>query len=144
MRTKSSYFKILFSQIEYTDELFVPEDVWESRIWQQLLNLMTALALYLNDVYSFEKELKDMKSIDKMVNSVALLCHLKGITVNESMLEMAAIISKTEKKLIEIENKLLAIDDYPSDAKTFIVGMNYLISGSIVGYEKMGRYNKLD
>ncbi|CAG2121964.1 unnamed protein product, partial [Medioppia subpectinata] len=75
--------EIIISLIEYSDEIHVPDNEWSDPRIARLRDLCNLSIVYINDVYSFEKELNEQNGVLErmLVNTVAYHSLREGITI---------------------------------------------------------------
>ncbi|CAG2168831.1 unnamed protein product [Oppiella nova] len=88
MEVRGRSIAVLFfvQLIEYADNLFVPQAEWDHPNFQRLLELATYLVTLSNEVYSFEKEVKERDwNMAEVYNMVAFYVRFKEMSVAEAM-----------------------------------------------------------
>jgi len=56
IRLDSGAMKTIFALIEYSENIYIPDLVWHDERIQRLMDLCNLSTIFVNDVYSFEKE----------------------------------------------------------------------------------------
>lgn len=91
----------------------------------------------VNDPYSFRKEIH----IEDSVNSVWLLMHLEGLTLQQSLNKLADIVLENEKKLIDARNRVLSGPfGKRSDVREYLTELEHLASGNAEFHAISTRY----
>lgn len=95
----------------------------------------------VNDPYSFRKEIH----IDDSVNSVWLLMRTEGLTLQQSLDRLAAMVLDNERKLIAARDKVLAGPlGKQSDVREYLTELEHLASGNAEFHAISTRYHGSD
>ena len=131
--------------IEYALDIYVPEHIWESQIWQNLLKEASTYSVYNNDLYSFEKELNENKgNLDLMANCVSVISLLDGIPIEEAMQKLVKLMADKEEEVFKIENEIMNKEDCLPLVKTYIESINYMMGCLSMTHTYCDRYNKFN
>lgn len=95
----------------------------------------------VNDPYSFRKEIH----IADSVNSVWLLMHLEGLTLQGALDKLALLVADNERKLIAARDKVLAGPlGTRSDVREYLTELEHLASGNAEFHAISTRYHGRD
>ena len=106
---------------------------------------MSDIFIYVNDFFSFEKEIIQQKGdLSKMFNLVALISRLDHCTIGQAMQRLTDMIMENEQKIRNAENDILNDSQCTEVKRTFIKRMNYFVGGNHKVSTVLDRYNKID
>ncbi|CAG2168051.1 unnamed protein product [Oppiella nova] len=133
---------LFFVQLmEYADNLFVPQAEWDHPKFQRLLVLATYLVTLANEVYSFEKEVKERDwNMTEAYNMVAFYVRFKGMTVAEAMDSLVTDYLEMEAEIVALKKEVLTEDWLSPDTRIFVGSIMYFIGGSLKAATLMERY----
>ncbi|MFD1296728.1 hypothetical protein ACFQ4Q_08775 [Lysobacter gummosus] len=95
----------------------------------------------VNDPYSFRKEIY----IADSVNSVWLLMHLEGLTLQGALDKLAVLVSDNERRLIAARDRVLAGPlGNDSDVRDYLTELEHLASGNAEFHAISTRYHGKD
>ncbi|RLU81145.1 methyltransferase type 12 [Streptomyces griseocarneus] len=118
--------------VDMTDELAADESLREMRT--AAIDSFTLV----NDPYSFRKEIY----ISESVNSVWLLMHLEGLTLQQALNRLARMVHDNERKLIAAGARVL---DGPlgqrEDVRRYVTELEHLASGNAEFHAVSTRYH---
>lgn len=138
MRHKTIGFPFYFHLIEYADQLYVPEPDWNDIRFQKLLELAATHVIFVNDFFSYEKEMREQNNEHgKVFNPVSLIIQIEGLSVGKAFESLAKIIGDLEKEILIVENEILCDESFSKDTRTFIERMNYLMGGHFKVYSNV-------
>ncbi|XP_054156256.1 uncharacterized protein LOC128954681 [Oppia nitens] len=143
VRIDSSGNWTLFTLIEYSDDLYVSQSEWSDPRIQRLLYLTHLQVVYVNDVYSFEKELYDQKGqLDLMfANLVAYYVLHDKCSIREAMDKTIDLVRQLEADFDELAKTVANDPLLSSDTKRFVEGLaNYMASNYYLSIT-LDRYN---
>ncbi|XP_054156267.1 uncharacterized protein LOC128954691 [Oppia nitens] len=146
VRIDSSGNWTLFTLIEYSDGLYVPQTEWSDPRIQRLLYLTHLQVVYVNDVYSFEKELYDQKGqLDLMfANLVAYYVLHDKCSIREAMDKTIELVRQLEADFVELAKTVANDPELSFDAKRFVEGLaNYMASNYHLSIT-LDRYNNFN
>jgi hypothetical protein len=130
--------------MEYADHLFVPQAEWDHPKFQRLLELATYLVTLANEVYSFEKEVKERDwNMAEAYNMVAFYVRFKGMSVAEAMDSLVKDYLKMEAEIVALKEEVLTEDWLSPDTRVFVERIMYFIGGSLKAVSSMERYTSL-
>ena len=131
--------------IEYADQLFVPEHVWENPRWTRLIDLGDMNIFLVNDVVSFEKEFKECSGdLKMMMNTVAIVAQLDGLSIEESFIKVSKMIDENEEEIFFIEKQFLNDPHCLEVTKIYIEHFNFELGGHYQSTFELDRYMKPD
>ena len=143
IRIKSIGFRPSVQFIEYADDLFVPDEDWNDPRMQSLFDMMSEIFVFVNDFFSFEKEVIQLNGdLSQMFNLVALISRLDDIPIASALEKLADMIRDMENRIRVAENILLNDPNVSGVTKTFIGKMNYFIGANHKVSTVLDRYNK--
>lgn len=128
--------------IEYAVKLFVPEQDWNEPRMQRLLELGGDSVTLVNDIYSFEKELTEHKTIDKMFNVVALISRTDNCTIAEAMVIVLSRMRDVEKEMLTLVQSIKDDPMFSDDTHVFVDRIIILLGGHHKATTVLDRYNK--
>ncbi len=118
--------------VDMTDELAADESLREMRT-----AVIDSLTL-VNDPYSFRKEIYTSDS----VNSVWLLMHLEGLTLQQALNRLAQMVRDNERKLIAAGTRVLAGPlGQREDVRRYVTELEHLASGNAEYHAVSTRYH---
>ena len=135
---------VTFQLIEYADNLYIPDNIWDNDKIQMLIELGTINIILVNDFYSFKKEVKESEVLDKMFNAVPLISRLDDLTIDQSLEELKKMISGNEKQIFELEDQILSDCVSQLQTKALITRINYVIGGNYKAHTTSDRYTKFN
>ena len=144
IRKKSVGVYATLQMFEFVYDLKIPDSVWNGDKWQKMLDICSVLTIYVNDIFSFEKELREEGDINRIFNAVAFLAVQDKIKIERAMDKVAEMITEKERQLIDIENEIMEKKDCLEDTKTFIHHVNYMMGGHTEVSKYLDRYNKFN
>ncbi|XP_054158546.1 uncharacterized protein LOC128956860 [Oppia nitens] len=144
-RMDTSANATIFALLEYSDGLCVPEREWLDPRFQRLLHLANFAIIYVNDVYSFEKELYDQKGqLDRMfVNLVAYYILDQKCSIREAMDKTLVICRQHESEFDQLAKSVANDPSVSSDTKRYVQGLATFISGNYHMSITLNRYNNI-
>ena len=130
--------------IEYVYDIAVPDSVWNDERWDKMLDIASVLTIYVNDIYSFEKELREEGDINRLFNAVAFIAVKDKLPIDSAMTKLADMIVQKEMELIDIENEIMADEDCLEVTRTFFHHVNHVMGGHWEVCKYLDRYNKFN
>ena len=128
--------------IEYADNILVAEDELCDPKMERLHTLMSDIFVYVNDLFSFEKEIiQHSGRLDKTFNLVALISRLEECDIGLAMQRLADMIRETERQIKKLEKELVDDRNCSDVRKTLIGRMNYFVGGNHKVSTVLDRYN---
>jgi hypothetical protein len=95
----------------------------------------------VNDPYSFRKEIYTADT----VNSVWLLMHRDGITLQEALNRLAALVSENERKILAARDRVLSGPlGQRDDVRAYVTELEHLASGNAEFHAISTRYHGRD
>ncbi|CAG2115948.1 unnamed protein product [Medioppia subpectinata] len=143
VRIKSAGVEAALQLIEYADGLYVPENEWRNPIFQRLFEMLCRLVVICNDMYSFEKEVLDAGSADRVYGCVTALAQIENISLTESMNRWVTNYNLLEKSTMVVADELLEADWTSPDTRVFIQHGLALIGGNWKVHSFLDRYNTM-
>ncbi|CAG2170610.1 unnamed protein product, partial [Oppiella nova] len=136
---------LFFIQLmEYADNLFVPQAEWDHPKFQRLLELATYLVTLMNEVYSFEKEVKERDwKIAEAYNMVAFYVRFKEVSVAEAMDSLVTDFLAMEAEIFALTKEVLTEDWLSPDTRVFVGRILYFVGGAMKSHSLMERYRSL-
>ena len=126
--------------IEYADKLFVPDEDWNRKEFQSLLDSCGDFNALINDVYSYEKEIAQNKNNDRIINMVYLICSTEKCGVKKSKEIMKQRIELKEKEIMSTIDRLKLDKNLSIDTLIFLDRLNYFMGGNIPVAKSIERY----
>ncbi|CAG2171173.1 unnamed protein product [Oppiella nova] len=145
LRMATGSMDTFISLIEYSVEVCVPDGDWDDPRVRQLRDLCNKSVVFMNDVYSFEKELRDQNGcVEGLVtNSVAYYVVREGMAIPEAISKMIGINGDIEREFKAISDDVYSDDDISADTKVFVRALTAMMPGNIVLSQTLLRYNKI-
>ncbi|CAG2108191.1 unnamed protein product [Medioppia subpectinata] len=127
-----SGMEIIIALIEYSDEIHVPDNEWSDPRIARLRDLCNLSIVYLNDVYSFEKELNEQNGVleQMLVNTVAYHSLREGITIAAAMRKTLDAKRDIASEFDHLCADVLASDEFSADTKQFVRTLDTMIAGN--------------
>ena len=134
-----------YSLVEIGQGLYVPEREWTDTRLKTLRDLCNKAIVYMNDVYSFEKELHDRNGCieDLVTNVVAYYVVREDMPISEAMEKMIDISRHIERQFKVISDDVLNDNMICQDTKVFVRGIEAMISANITVSLELRCYNEI-
>jgi hypothetical protein len=136
----------VFALLDYAEGLHVPDKEWDDPRVQQLRDLCNKSVIFMNDVYSFEKELHDQNGcVERLVtNLVAYHVVREGMSIKEAIVKMVDINGQIEIDFQNISEEVFGDDLICNDTKQYIQALKAMIPGNILMSTMLNRYNTIN
>lgn len=137
--------KTIFVLIEYSENIYIPDQVWQDQRIQHLMDLCNLSTVFVNDVYSFEKEyLEQNQDMRKMIVTIVGFHVIKGkCSVEEAIVKSLHIIKNYESQYKELADSLINDEDISADTKKFIECVTAINGGNFALSIHTVRYNRI-
>ena len=111
--------------------MFVPELEWEDPRFQRLLELSVRHIFYVNDFFSFEKEMNaNNNNLRGIFNAVAVISILDGIDIGKAMEKLAELTRHLERDILLLEDQIKSDKMFSKVTHDFIEKLNYSLGGN--------------
>lgn len=133
----------IFSLIEYSVEIFIPDHDWHDERIQRLMHLCNLSTIFVNDVYSFEKEyLEQNEDMSKLIVNIVGFHVLKyKCSIAEAMHRSLEIIKECERDYKQLADSLVEDDGLSVEIKTFVQCLTAVNGGNFGLSIYCDRYN---
>lgn len=137
--------QLLLTLIEYSEQIYIPDQIWQDQRIQRLMELCNLCVSLANDVYSFEKEYVEQKEdmSNMNVNIVGFHVLKYKCSVTEAMKKSFDVVKKYECQYKELADCLIKDQSISSEVKKFVVCVTAVIAGNIDLSTRCNRYNKI-
>ncbi|CAG2114112.1 unnamed protein product, partial [Medioppia subpectinata] len=145
IRMTSGSAETMFAIIEYSDGVSVTDTEWADPRMSRLRELSNLSIQYVNDVYSFEKELHEKNGqIERMfVNLVAHYVLREGLTVGQAMEKTLHACREVETEFESLSRQVHESADFSPDAKHYVRSLAAMIGGNHHMSATITRYNNI-
>ncbi|XP_054158545.1 uncharacterized protein LOC128956858 [Oppia nitens] len=145
-RKNSGANETVSALLEYSDGLCVPEREWLDPRLQRLMYLFNYTVIYINDVYSFEKELYDQNGqLDRMFVNIVAYYVLDGkCSIREAMDKTLVICRQYEHEFDQLAKSVANDPTVSSDTKLYVQGLANLIAANYQVSITLNRYNSIE
>jgi hypothetical protein len=133
-RRATSLSTVCLDLIELVQHIEIPVEVYESQLFQDILNSVYDLVGWTNDVYSLPKEL----ARGEVNNLIVIVQHQEGGTLQDAVNRVCAMIDSETQHFQELVQRL---PPYPAEVdrviRTYLVGVGHYIRTAL-DYERIG------
>jgi len=135
----------LFALIEYSEKIHISEQFWYDVRIQRLMEMCNLLVIYINDVYSFEKEMLEMnEDLSKMMLNIVAFHVLKyQCSVEEAFERSLAIIRDYESEYKELSDSIQNDPCISAECKTFVKSLTDVCAGNFGLCLHCNRFNAI-
>ena len=146
-RASAVGFPLCFQFMEFGYKMFVPLVEWEDPRFQRLLELSVKHIIYVNDIFSFEKEFNAQNgNLNTTFNGVAVLSILGDIPISEAMNMMVEMTRDLERDILQLEEGIKCDEKvFTKVTLDFIEKIKYMMGGNYVVHTvAYARYLRVD
>lgn len=131
--------------MEYSMGISISDQVWYDNRVQRLMDLCNQCAIFVNDVYSFEKEyIEANHDMNKMLANIVGFHVLKyECSVEDAIKKSLVTIEEYECKFKKLADSLVNDQGSSAECKTFIDGLTAVIAGNFAYSTQCKRYNDI-
>ncbi|MFB2772740.1 hypothetical protein ACE1AT_26210 [Pelatocladus sp. BLCC-F211] len=131
---------ICLDLIEIVEHIDLPLYVYNSHMFQQILEATSNVICWCNDIYSLEKE----KYLNEHHNLVLVVQYTHRITQQEAINYVSDLISAEVRLFLNLEQQVLALFPmYTQDLQKYLAGMKSWMRGNLDWSSQTKRYNYL-
>ncbi|XP_037024969.1 uncharacterized protein LOC119066543 [Bradysia coprophila] len=143
VRLESGGMKTLFALIEYSEKIQLSDEVWHDDRIQRLMDLCNLCTIFVNDVYSFEKEYLEQNGnmTNMLVNIVGFHVLKYKCSIVEAFERSLNIIREYESEYKELADSLANDHNLGADGKKFVEGLTAVNAGNFALSIHCNRYN---
>ncbi|CAG2105917.1 unnamed protein product [Medioppia subpectinata] len=144
-RMGSAAMDFIMQIIEYSDEIQVPDSEWCDPRIARLRDLCNLCMIYVNDVYSFEKELNEQNGVlERMrINLVAYHSLREGITIAAAMAKTLDVNREYDAEFDRLCADVLTSDEFCADTKQYVRSLEAVLCGTHRIHVIANRYNEI-
>lgn len=148
IKIKSMAFRSVIGLIEIAYDLYLSNLEWEDADLKNILNLASHQMIYVNDLFSFEKEFNEQNKILKRIPNI-IAHQLLNMKDNTSFKDKVETVYKNiiediqyyEDELSSAIKKFLNNDEKTISQIKFVNNLIYVISGTYFTFSTNIRYN---
>ena len=127
--------------MDLAEHIELPEEVYESSTYQNLLLAANNAIIWGNDLFSLHKE----QTRGEMHSFALIMQRERGCTLQEAVNHLADLISAEVHRFLEIEQQVLVLfPAYAQDLQRLATGMKAWIAGSREWHGESGRYSDVE
>ena len=128
---------ICMDLIEVVEQLRVPVHLYESAIFQDLLDTACNVVCWGNDLYSLEKE----RELGEYHNLVLVVQHAHNLSEQEAIAGVCDMISSEVERFIALEEQIFTIfPEYAEEIEKYLAGMKSWMRGNLDWSSETQRY----
>ncbi|KAG0585072.1 hypothetical protein KC19_3G255600 [Ceratodon purpureus] len=141
MRTRTTGGRLPSLFVEFCNNLFLPTEIREHPVIQQLSIASHTYHSYINDIFSYSKELIDESQHSfNLVN--VLMDQGEGMLLPQAAWKAVNLINSIAHDFMELEMQLPTWEDdqWNSDVRRYVEGLKELMSGDLYWHSMNKRY----
>lgn len=128
---------ICLDLIDVVEQLAMPVHLYESAIFQDLLDTASNVVCWSNDLYSLEKE----RELGEFHNLVLVVQHAHDIDEQEAIDGVCEMISSEVERFIALEEQIyLIFPEYAEELDKYLAGMKSWMRGNLDWSAETQRY----
>lgn len=145
VRIESGAMQTSLSLIEYAEQIDITDQQWYDDRFQRLMDLCSLCAIYVNDVYSFEKEyLEQNGDMSKMILNIVGFHVIKyKCSIEEAFERSLDIIRERESEYKTLADSLVNDDSLSDESKKFVECVTAVNGGNYGISIHCNRYNAI-
>ncbi|KAG0581497.1 hypothetical protein KC19_4G256900 [Ceratodon purpureus] len=142
MRTRTSAGKLSSLIVEFCNNLFLPTEIREHPVVQQLKIASQTYYSLINDVFSYSKELIDESQHSNENIISVLMDEGEGMLLPQAAWKAVNLINSVAHDFMELETQLPTWEDdqWNSDARRYVEGLKEVLSGNLYWHSMNKRY----
>lgn len=126
--------------IEIESAFPIPQDILNFSSLQRMKRLVCRMVAWCNDVYSWEKELRDKEAM----NIVLVIRHEKQCTISNALKEAINFHDMDLQEFIDLKNNLPDFGGYNEAVHRYITCLELFLQGHVSWYNDTFRYKIRD